>query len=129
MQSLNDLVQQAEAAIAAADDLTALDAVRVLYLGKKGELTALMKGLSQLPAEERPAAGQEINSAKQSVQQQLGIRREAFEADALAKKLAAEAVDVTLPGRGQELGGRHPVMRTMARIEKIFYTVSGVEAW
>ena len=121
MQSLSDLTQQAEAAIAAADDLAALDAVRVAYLGKKGELTALMKGLSQLPADERPAAGQEINSAKQSIQQQLGIRREAFEADALAKKLAAEAVDVTLPGRGQELGGRHPVMRTLARIEKIFY--------
>ena len=120
MQSLNDLTQQAEAAIASSDDLAALDAVRVAYLGKKGELTALMKGLSQLPADERPAAGQEINSAKQSIQQQLGIRREAFEADALAKKLAAEAVDVTLPGRGQELGGRHPVMRTLARIAQIF---------
>jgi phenylalanyl-tRNA synthetase alpha chain len=120
MQSLTEIIKQAEADIASAGDLVALDAVRVAFLGKKGELTARMKGLSQLPAVERPAAGQEINGAKQSLQQQIGMRREALEADALAAKLEADAVDVTLPGRGQELGGRHPVMRALARIEKIF---------
>ena len=64
MQSLSELVTQAESEIAAASDLVALDAVRVKYLGKKGELTARLKGLSGLSAEERPAAGQEINIAK-----------------------------------------------------------------
>ena len=117
---LGELLAAAASEIDAANDLAALDAVRVSYLGKKGELTALLKGLGQLPAEERPAAGQEINKAKQAVQQQINARREALEADALEEKLAADAVDVTLPGRGYSIGGRHPVSRAMARIEAIF---------
>lgn len=121
MQPLSELVDAAETDIGAATDLPALDSVRVAYLGKKGVLTARLKDLSKLPTEDRPAAGQEINRAKQRLQEQLNLRREALEGAALEAKLAAEAVDVTLPGRGQELGGRHPVMRTLARIEKIFY--------
>lgn len=117
---LGELLAAAASEIDAANDLAALDAVRVSYLGKKGELTTLLKGLSQLPAEERPAAGQEINKAKQAVQQQINARREALEAAALEASLAADAVDVTLPGRGYSLGGRHPVSRAMARIEAIF---------
>ena len=117
---LGELLAAAASEIDAANDLAALDAVRVSYLGKKGELTALLKGLSQLPAEERPAAGQEINKAKQVVQQQINARREALEVAALEKKLAADAVDVTLPGRGYSLGGRHPVSRAMGRIKAIF---------
>jgi phenylalanyl-tRNA synthetase alpha chain len=120
MQPLSELVEAALSDIGAAADLAALDAVRVAYLGKKGKLTARLKNLSELPAEERPAAGQEINRAKQTLQEQFNLRGGALEEAALQEKLAAEAVDVTLPGRGQELGGRHPVLRTLMRIEKIF---------
>lgn len=120
MQALSELIEQAAAEIAAATDLAALDAVRVSYLGKKGELTARLKSLGQLPADERAAAGQEINKAKQALQTALNNQREELEAAALAEKLAADAVDVTLPGRGKTIGGRHPVSRAQARIERIF---------
>ena len=120
MQLLSELLDRAASAIDAAADLAALDAVRVAYLGKKGELTTRLKSLSQLPADERPAAGQAINRAKQDVQARLNARREDLESAALANKLASDAVDVTLPGRGQSIGGYHPVSRARLRIEKIF---------
>ena len=121
MQSdLEEIVTQARGAIAAAEDLTALDQVRVQYLGKKGSLTAQMKRLGELPAEERPQAGQAINQAKQRVEEALTERKQTLEAAALESKLAEEAVDVTLPGRGQEPGGLHPVTRTLERIEELF---------
>jgi len=120
MRELTDLVQTAASEIEAAADLSALDAIRVTYLGKKGELTSRLKGLSQLPVEERPAAGQEINVAKQELQSRINARRDALDLQALETKLAADAVDVTLPGRGTSIGGRHPVSRAMVRIEKIF---------
>ena len=120
MQALSELVDQAASEIDAANDLAALDAVRVSYLGKKGALTARLKTLGQLPAEERSSAGQEINQAKQAVQEQLNARRESLEDAALEAKLAADAVDVSLPGRGASIGGRHPVSRAQSRIERIF---------
>ena len=120
MQSLSELVEQAEAEISGASDLGALDVVRVKYLGKKGELTARMKGLGALSAEERPAAGQEINVAKKALQESLNARRDAMQSEALSEKLRADAVDVSLPGRGSGIGGRHPVSRAMIRVEKIF---------
>jgi phenylalanyl-tRNA synthetase alpha chain len=120
MGSLNELIQAAVLQIDAAEDLAALDAVRIAYLGKKGELTARLKSLSDLPPEQRPAAGQEINKAKQDLHGRLNARKEALEAAALEARLAGDAVDVTLPGRGTAIGGRHPVSRAMLRIEKIF---------
>jgi len=120
MQALSDLIDQAASAIDAASNLAALDAVRVAYLGKKGELTARLKALGQLPAAERAAAGQEINRAKQVVQERLNARRAQLEEAALEARLAADAVDVSLPGRGNSIGGYHPVTRAMLRIEKIF---------
>ncbi len=120
MRSLNELVQQAESEIHAACDPAALDHVRVRYLGKKGELTARLKNLASLPASERPAAGGAINDAKKFLQELLNARRDALQADQLAKKLAADTVDVTLPGRGLSRGARHPVSRAARRIEKIF---------
>ncbi|MDJ0795145.1 MAG: phenylalanine--tRNA ligase subunit alpha, partial [Woeseiaceae bacterium] len=120
MTSLSDLVSKAASEIDAAADLAALDAVRVSYLGKKGEITARLKTLGQLAPEKRSAAGQEINQAKQAVQQALNERREALETAAMEARLAADAVDVTLPGRGNAIGGYHPVTRAMLRIEKIF---------
>jgi len=120
LRPLDELVVTAASEIDAADDLAALDAVRVTYLGKKGELTARLKSLSDLPSDERPKAGQQINKAKQAVQARINERREALDATALEAKLASDAVDVTLAGRGTSLGGRHPVSRAMARIDQIF---------
>jgi phenylalanyl-tRNA synthetase alpha chain len=120
MRALSELVAMAASEIDEAADLSALDAVRVTYLGKKGELTARLKSVSTLPTAERPQAGQEINQAKQDLQTRINVRREALDAAVLEAKLAGDAVDVTLPGRGTSMGGRHPVSRAMARIEKIF---------
>ena len=120
MQSLSELIARATSEIDAAADLVALDAVRVSLLGKKGALTARLKSLGQLAPEERAVAGQEINQAKQQVQAALNARREALETASLEAKLAADAVDVTLPGRGAGIGGFHPVTRAMLRIQKIF---------
>ena len=120
MIGLDELVSQASSEIDAAEDLAALDVVRVSYLGKKGELTTRLKSLGEIPADERPAAGQAINKAKQVVQAALNARRDALESEALDAKLAADAVDVSLPGRGQSIGGHHPVTRAMVRIEEIF---------
>ncbi|MGL5375497.1 MAG: phenylalanine--tRNA ligase subunit alpha, partial [Aeromonas veronii] len=97
-----------------------LDEIRVKYLGKKGFFTEQMKGLGALSAEERPAAGAVINQAKQQVQDALNERREALEVAVLNQKLAAETIDVSLPGRRIENGGLHPVTRTIERIERLF---------
>ncbi len=127
MENLDQLVQDGLAAVEQADSLQTLDQVRVDYLGKKGLLTQQLKALGQLSAEERPAAGQKINDAKGRVQQALSERRATLEASAIDQKLASESIDVTLPGRGQDLGGLHPVTRTRERIERFFtgagYTV------
>ncbi|WP_409525478.1 phenylalanine--tRNA ligase subunit alpha [Nitrincola sp. MINF-07-Sa-05] len=123
MENLENLLRQGKQAVANTDSVKALDDVRVQYLGKKGELTQLLKGLGQLSAEERPAAGARINEAKDALQLELNARREQLEADALSSKLASEQVDVTLPGRGQQLGGLHPVTRTLERIEEFFSSI------
>ena len=117
---LQALTAKARSEIEAADNLDALDQIRVSYLGKKGELTSLLKTLGTLPAEERKSAGQDINRAKQDVQQALEARKASLKASALQTKLASERIDVTLPGRGQSTGGLHPVTRTMQRIEELF---------
>ncbi|MGM8848978.1 phenylalanine--tRNA ligase subunit alpha [Salinicola sp. MH3R3-1] len=120
MDHLPALVNEARAAIAAAEDAQVLDQVRVRFLGKKGEITALLKGLGQLSAEERPAAGERINEAKQALQRELEQRRQIIEQAAMQSRLEAERIDVTLPGRGQVNGGLHPVTRTLERIESLF---------
>ena len=107
-------------AIAAAADLASLDQVRVRYLGKSGELTALLKQLGTLPADERPAAGQEINQAKAAVQVAIDQRKVVLDDAVLTARLAAERIDVSLPGRGRRPGGLHPVTRAMRRIERLF---------
>ena len=127
MENLEQLVQDGLAAVEQAGGLQALDQVRVDYLGKKGVLTQQLKSLGKLSPEERPAAGQKINDAKAQVQQAINARRAELEQAALDAKLASESIDVTLPGRGQDLGGLHPVTRTLQRIEQFFakagYTV------
>ena len=118
--NLDDIILQAEQAIAAATDPSELDQVRVNFLGKKGLFTEQMKGLSKLPKEEKPKAGQVINQAKQQVQKLLTERGELLRAEVIKQKLAEESIDVTLPGRGTELGGLHPVTRTIERIQSFF---------
>jgi len=108
------------AAIDGAADLAQLDQVRVRFLGKSGELTALLKQLGTLPKEERPAAGQWINQAKDALQQALDARKAVLDQAALTARLGAECIDVTLPGRGRQSGGLHPVTRTLRRIERLF---------
>ncbi|PHS84428.1 phenylalanine--tRNA ligase alpha subunit [Aeromonas dhakensis] len=120
MQQLEEVVGQARAEIGGVSDIAALDEIRVKYLGKKGFFTEQMKGLGALSAEERPAAGAVINQAKQQVQDALNGRREALEVAVLNQKLAAETIDVSLPGRRIENGGLHPVTRTIERIERLF---------
>ncbi len=117
---LTTLLQTALAAVETADDLRTLDEVRVQYLGKSGRFTERLKQLGKLPAEERKAAGQAINQAKQSFQAALEARKGALDAAELAKRLASERIDVTLPGRNAVSGGLHPVTRTMQRIEAFF---------
>ena len=122
MQDLDELIGRARAAVSEAADLDGLDRVRVAFLGKKGELTGLLKQLGSLPAQERPAAGQAINHAKGQVQEVIQARRDALEHARLEQALAAGSLDLSLPGRGQHPGGLHPVTRTRQRIEAIFRT-------
>ncbi|MHB0775584.1 phenylalanine--tRNA ligase subunit alpha [Halomonas sp. WWR20] len=120
MDHLPTLVAEARAAIESAQSVKALDEVRVRYLGKKGEITALLKSLGKLSADERPRAGESINQAKQTLAAELDSRYRQLEQAALNAQLAAERVDVTLPGRGETNGGLHPVTRTLERIEGLF---------
>ncbi|MDR5610143.1 MULTISPECIES: phenylalanine--tRNA ligase subunit alpha [unclassified Arsenophonus] len=115
MPHLIELVAQAKAAIEKAQDVAALDSVRVEFLGKKGHLTLQMSTLRDLPA-----AGAVINQAKQQVQNSLNIRKEQLENMILNARLAAEKIDISLPGRQIEHGSLHPVTRTIDRIEEFF---------
>jgi len=117
---LAELEKQVLQEVADASDTAALDDVRVRYLGKKGLLTQQLKQLGTLPAEERPAAGQEINRIKQQAQQAIEARGNTLASAALDAQLAGEKIDVSLPGRGQTHGGLHPVTLTMRRIEQLF---------
>ncbi len=117
---LDKILSEAEGAIAAATDERGLDEVRVRFLGKKGELTALLKTLGQLSVEERPKVGAQINEAKDRVQEWLAQRKSTLSSEQLAASLDEETVDVTLPGRQIPAGGLHPVTQAMQRIEDIF---------
>ena len=120
MSELNNLLQSATTAIEQAQDLGALDKLRVQYLGKKGEITLQLKSLGQLPADQRREAGQQINKVKQAIQQLLESRKVALNEAEVNARLAAETVDVTLPGRRLSRGGLHPVTLTMNRIDRMF---------
>lgn len=120
MTHLAVLVASAKAAIEDAHDIVALEQIRVEYLGKKGHLTLQMTSLRGLTAEARPAAGAKINEAKQQVQEAVNLRKQSLEKAAMDVRLAAEKIDVSLPGRRTENGGLHPVTRTIDRIETFF---------
>jgi len=120
LQELDKLVTSARQAIEQSQDLKVLEQLRIDYLGKKGVITAQLKQLGKLPGEERPAAGEKINIAKQAVHASLEQQKTILKTLALEKKLASETIDVSLPGRGQSNGSLHPVTQTIDRIVSLF---------
>ncbi len=123
MEQLDTLVATAIADFAAVSEPARLEEAKARYLGKEGSLTGLLKGLGKLAPEERKAAGAAINAAKERVETALQARREALRESALEAQLAAEALDVTLPGRGRGVGSLHPVTRSLERIEQLFRSI------
>lgn len=123
MDELTQLIESAKADFAAATQPAALEDAKARYLGKSGAVTMLMKGLGELAPEERKERGKAINAVKQAIDAALTARREALANAELEKKLATEAVDVTLPGRVVPAGGVHPVIRTWMRVEDIFRSI------
>jgi len=120
VKDLDALVSETLIFIQGSPDLAGLENVRVSVLGRKGSVTGLLKELGGLPAAERKSAGAAINRAKDRIEAALDARRAELEVAALERELASAAIDVTLPGRGQSVGGLHPVTRTRLRIEAIF---------
>lgn len=117
---LKNILQQAKGAIAAAEQPAELENLRVQYLGKKGELTRQLKQIGSLPAEKRPKFGDSVNQIKREIAEIISSKKTTLEHAELEANLAAEKIDVTLPGRRSAIGGIHPVTRTMQRIEDIF---------
>ena len=120
MSDIEHLTRSALADIQSATGLDALEALRVGLLGKSGSITGLLKQLGTLPADQRKAAGEHINRAKDAVADALSARKATLEDAAFEERLATERIDVTLPGRGNGIGNLHPVSRTLERITDIF---------
>jgi len=123
MEELQKILDQALDRFSEVSDDAELEQVKARYLGKEGSLTVLLKGLGKLSADDRPAAGARINQIKQGIETALQRRREELQQNKLARKLATESLDVTLPGRGMGTGGLHPVTRTLQRIEQLFHSL------
>src|SRR5664279_5449348 len=123
MDNLDHLVASATSDFAAATEPAKLEDAKARYLGKEGSLTALLKGLGKLPAEERKIAGAAINIAKERIESALATRRNALKSARLEAQLATEALDVTLPGRGLPRGSLHPVTISLDRIEQLFRSI------
>ena len=120
MDDLTALVERARDEFAGCADPAALENAKARYLGKTGALTEQMKSLGKLAAADRPAAGTRINEAKNAVEAALAARRAALSDARLAAQLAADALDVSLPGRGAGSGALHPLTRTLDRIDVLF---------
>jgi len=120
MQALEDILREAASAIDSAADVKALDACRVQYLGKKGQLTEYLKTLGQLPPDQRPAAGQKINIAKETIQSLINERDTILKSSIVSAQLSSETIDVTLPGRSGEYGSIHPITQTFDALRRIF---------
>lgn len=120
MENLEALKQKALAEIQASNDLNTLEDVRVAYLGKKGHVTGFLKSLASLSNEEKPKAGALINVVKQDIQEALNNAKDTLEQAEIKHRLAADAIDITLPGRGRSSAGLHPVSKTIDRITEYF---------
>ncbi len=119
-ETLSEIRKRALAEIESAGDLSRLNEVRVAFLGKKGELTAVLKGMKDLSPEERPAVGQMVNEARTEIEQSLEEKRNALEALELENRLREEVIDVTLPARKNRIGHRHPNTIVLEEVERIF---------
>ena len=119
-EQLANIRAQALSAFEGAQDLAALDALRVQYLGKKGELTAVLKQMGKLSAEERPAMGQLANEVRAALEQAIEQATKKLEAQALEQRLRDEALDVTVPGKSVKLGHKHPMYIALDEIKDIF---------
>jgi phenylalanyl-tRNA synthetase alpha chain len=128
VSELDQQIDQAQTQIASAPTLEGLDALRVSLLGKSGVVTEQLKSLGKLPPEQRKAQGEQINRAKERLQQAIAQRKDALENAAFDKRLAEERVDVTLPGRRPEVGSIHPVTRALDRIVEIFSALGYAQA-
>ncbi len=120
MSDLSALENNAMDEIQSAGDMQALESLRVQYLGKKGVLTEQLKSLGKLPKEERPEAGQKINQIKVVIQEALEERKGYLQEASINEQLKSETIDITLPGRGQDLGSLHPITLTLNRIQNYF---------
>jgi phenylalanyl-tRNA synthetase alpha chain len=123
LDALNEIVSVAKTAISNATNNAELDTVRVEYLGKKGKITAYLKQLGNVSVEERPVIGKSVNLAKQEVSGLVEQKNRALAEKAMNDALAAETIDVSLPGRGEKIGGLHPVTKTLQRIEQYFQNI------
>ncbi|MBR5023209.1 MAG: phenylalanine--tRNA ligase subunit alpha [Oscillospiraceae bacterium] len=119
-EQLEQLKVQALAALQDANSPAALDELRVRYLGKKGEVTAVLKQMGKLSAEERPIMGQLANSVRAEIEEKLEERKSQIDAIVLEQKLAAEALDVTIPGEAVQMGHEHPMNQVLQEIKDIF---------
>jgi phenylalanyl-tRNA synthetase alpha chain len=119
-EELHDLRDRGLSAVAGADDLASLDAVRVELLGKKGSLTAILRGLGTLSAEERPAVGKVSNEVRTELESALQARHDELASSAMEARIGAEAVDVTLPGRARPVGHRHLIEQIKAEVIGVF---------
>ena len=117
-EKLNKIAEEAASAIAA--EGADLEALRIKYLGKKGELTAVLRGMGALSAEERPVIGQMANDIRAKIEEMLDARRESAAAEALQKKLESEKIDVTVPGKKVNVGKMHPISLVQRQLEEIF---------
>ncbi|QJW46156.1 phenylalanine--tRNA ligase subunit alpha [bacterium BFN5] len=119
-QQLNELRQQATIELAQAANAEKLNELRVKYLGKKGSLTAVLRGLGALTAEERPRIGQIVNEIRTELDQLIESKSNTLKQAELSLRLASEKIDVTLPGRKSNLGHKHPLTKTLDHIKSIF---------
>src|SRR5579862_4130274 len=123
MEKLDTIVQEALQSFAEISDAAQLEHAKARYLGKAGMLTDLQKSLGKLAPAERPAMGARFNAAKEQIEAALAAQRQKIQSAKLEAQLAAEALDVTLPGRGIGAGGLHPVTHTLERIEALFHSI------
>ena len=119
-EQLEQIQAQALAALDAAATPAALEELRVRLLGKKGELTAVLKQMGKLSPEERPVMGQMANSVRAAIEEKLEARKAEIHVAVLEEKLAKEAIDVTIPGKQIVLGHQHPMNQVLQQIKEIF---------
>ena len=123
MKELEQIIAEAAATVSSAATIADLEQAKARFLGKAGTLTALLKGLGKLSADDRPQAGAAINAAKDRVEALIASQRDAILAGELDSRLAAESLDATLPGRKQAVGGLHPITRAQEHVERLFRTM------